>query len=231
MQNDKHDITKALITYLVKQIFFLVLTALLLFLSLGTLRYRMAWVYLFSLLFIVIANTLVMDKTLITERAKLQQGTKKWDIALSVYVAILGPFSVLLISGLDQRFGWSADIPLWVSLGSLALFLLGSSLATWAIGTNQFFASTVRIQSDRDQNVVSNGPYRFVRHPGYLGGIIANLVAPLILGSYYALIVSLCVALAFVLRTKLEDKVLQEELPGYRSYSEKVRYRIFYAIW
>lgn len=231
MQKENQGITKALITYFVKQVIFLGLTALLLFLSLGTLRHRMAWLYLFTLLFIVIANTLVMDKTLITERAKLQQGTKKWDIVLSAYVAILGPFSVLFISGLDQRFGWSTDIPLWMSLSALALFLLGSSLATWAMGANRFFASTVRIQNDRDQNVVSNGPYRFVRHPGYLGGIIANLVVPLILGSSYALIGSLCVALAFVLRTKLEDKVLQEELPGYRSYSEKVRYRLFYALW
>ncbi len=231
IQKANRTTTKALITYAVKQLFFLFITGLLLFISLGSLQYPMAWVYLVALVFIVIANTLAMDKTLITERSKLQKGTKKWDIALSVYVAILGPFSVLLISGLDQRFGWSSDMPLWVSLCALTVFLLGSSIATWAMAANRFFAATVRIQEDREQNVVCTGPYRFVRHPGYLGGIIANIATPLILGSYFALIASIGVALAFVLRTKLEDKILQEELSGYRSYAKKVRYRLFYALW
>ena len=231
IQDKKQPTAKALATYAVKQLFFLFLTGLLLFISFGSLQYRMAWVYLVALVFIVIANTLAMDKTLITERSKLQKGTKKWDIALSVYVAILGPYSVLLISGMDQRFGWSSDTPLWVSLCALAVFLLGSSLATWAMGANKFFASTVRIQDDRAQDVVCTGPYRFIRHPGYLGGIIAHLATPLILGSYYALLVSICVALAFVLRTKLEDKVLLDELPGYRSYAKEVHYRLFYALW
>ncbi len=99
------------------------------------------------------------------------------------------------------------------------------------MASNRFFSATVRIQKDRNHQVVTTGPYRYVRHPGYVGGIIAMLMTPLALGSWVALIPSFVVASGFVLRTSLEDKVLQEELGGYKDYAKNIRYRLFPMIW
>jgi protein-S-isoprenylcysteine O-methyltransferase Ste14 len=96
---------------------------------------------------------------------------------------------------------------------------------------NNWFSSTVRIQMDRDQHVVQDGPYRYVRHPGYVGGILMAVSASLILGSLWALIPASIVVLLLVIRTYLEDTTLQKELPGYADYTKKVRYRLVPGLW
>jgi protein-S-isoprenylcysteine O-methyltransferase Ste14 len=108
---------------------------------------------------------------------------------------------------------------------------LGSALGNWAMLENRFFSGYVRIQTDRGHMVVSNGPYRSIRHPGYLGGIVTWLAAPLALGSLWALIPAGAVVVAYVIRTALEDRTLQAELDGYKEYARQTRYRLVPGVW
>lgn len=202
-----------------------------LFLASGKPNWGIAWVYLCSIFAVIIANAIAMDPSLLVERSELQEGTKKWNVVLASFVAIWGPLSIWLIAGLDIRFGWTQTTMPGLQVVAFIFFVLGSLIGTWAMASNRFFSATVRIQKDRNHQVVTTGPYRYVRHPGYVGGIIAMLMTPLALGSWVALIPSFVVASGFVLRTSLEDKVLQEELGGYKDYAKNIRYRLFPMIW
>ncbi|MBC7224324.1 MAG: isoprenylcysteine carboxylmethyltransferase family protein, partial [Anaerolineae bacterium] len=107
----------------------------------------------------------------------------------------------------------------------------GLGLATWAMASNPFFSAFVRIQRERGHRVVADGPYRYVRHPGYLGAIVFQMAIPLALGSLWALLPSGVAAALYVARTVLEDRTLQEELAGYREYAQKVRHRLLPGLW
>lgn len=215
----------------VKQFFSVAIILVILLLSSGELYWGMAWVYVSSVVFILVANAIFMARDLMMERSQLQSGTKQWDIYLSIFVALLGPLLVLLIAGLDKRFSWSYGISQKLQIAALVLMVLGGLLGTWSMAANRFFSATVRIQSDRNQRVVSNGPYAYIRHPGYTGAIISILMVPIILGSWYAFIMATLVACGYILRTVLEDKILQNELTGYREYTKKVRYRLIPGLW
>ncbi len=217
--------------WFLKNIAFIGIVGAILFLSSGKIDWWMAWAYLAAMLLIMIANAIVMDPSLLVERSKLQEGTKQWDIALSSFVAIWGPLSIWIVAGLDVRLDWSQISMLSFQIAALVVFILGSLMATWAMKANRFFSSTVRIQKDRNHQVAIGGPYRYVRHPGYLGGIIAMLMTPLSLGSWIGLIPSVLVITGYILRTSLEDKVLLEELEGYKDYARKVPYRLLPMIW
>jgi protein-S-isoprenylcysteine O-methyltransferase Ste14 len=214
-----------------KNLFFLMITGIVLFLSAGRLSWWMGWLYLGGLFAVVLANARVMDPDLLAERSQMQTGTKKWDVALSVFVAIVGPLLTWLTAGLDQRLSWSKNIPLWAQISALIVVILGGLIGTWAMGANRFFSATVRIQTERGHQVVSGGPYAIVRHPGYLSGIIFILFTSTALASWVALIPAGLTACAFILRTRLEDQTLQVELPGYADYSQKVHYRLLPGIW
>nr|NIN68360.1 isoprenylcysteine carboxylmethyltransferase family protein [Anaerolineae bacterium]NIN98447.1 isoprenylcysteine carboxylmethyltransferase family protein [Anaerolineae bacterium] len=107
----------------------------------------------------------------------------------------------------------------------------GYALGVWAIASNAFFSQIVRIQKERGHRVATGGPYRFVRHPGYVGTILVGLAAPIMLGSLWALIPGGAVALLFILRTALEDQTLLGELEGYGTYAGRVRYRLLPGVW
>ncbi len=117
-----------------------------------------------------------------------------------------------------------------VALGLLVAFA-AQMFVVWSMAANRFFSTTVRIQDDRGQHVVSGGPYGLVRHPGYAGSLVYNLAVPLVLGSLWAYVPSLLVMLLIALRTRLEDRTLQAELPGYREYAKSVKYRLIPGIW
>jgi protein-S-isoprenylcysteine O-methyltransferase Ste14 len=110
-------------------------------------------------------------------------------------------------------------------------FVLGLALFSWAMFSNTFFSSAVRIQQERGHAVCNTGPYRFVRHPGYVGAILQSLVMPLMLNSLWAFIPAGLAVLLMVVRTALEDKTLQEELQGYTEYAHRVRYRLLPGVW
>jgi protein-S-isoprenylcysteine O-methyltransferase Ste14 len=132
---------------------------------------------------------------------------------------------------LDFRFEWSPPLPLAVHVVSLAVILLGYAFSTWAMIANRFFSGTVRIQTERGHTTVTDGPYRIVRHPGYAGAVIAYLVTPFALGTLWALVPTGLTVILYVVRTALEDRTLQEELPGYAEYAKKTRFRLVPGIW
>lgn len=149
-------------------------------------------------------------------------------------VSLMGIFMFVtyIIACLDVRNGWSPVILLGWQVAALVVCFLGYDvLLLWSMIVNAFFTAIIRIQTERGHHVVSSGPYRFVRHPGYLGTILFDIFSPLLLGSLWALIPSVAAGLVLVVRTSLEDKTLQNELPGYREYASRTRYRLIPGIW
>jgi protein-S-isoprenylcysteine O-methyltransferase Ste14 len=148
-------------------------------------------------------------------------------------MSVVGVLSLVkyVVAGLDFRFGWSTGIMPALQFAALVVAVGGYALGTWAMAVNAYFSLVVRIQHDRGQKVVSDGPYRWVRHPGYVGTILFELAAPLLLGSWWALVPGVISALLLVVRTALEDRTLQQELDGYKQYAGEVRYRLLPGVW
>jgi protein-S-isoprenylcysteine O-methyltransferase Ste14 len=212
------------------------LIPLVLFVAAGRVDWWQAWIYMILTVVISLVSRYVLflkNPELIAERARFTQseGIKDWDKRLVVLIAIVGPLGFMIIAGLDKRFGWSTEVALPVQLGALVVFVLGYVLATWALIVNKYFSSVVRIQSERGHTVVTSGPYRIVRHPGYSGGILAWLASPVLLGALWSFIPVALVSALYIVRTALEDRTLQNELPGYKEYAERVRYRLLPGVW
>jgi protein-S-isoprenylcysteine O-methyltransferase Ste14 len=159
------------------------------------------------------------------------QSAKAWDKVLAPLMALSISFPLVIVPGLDHRYGWSPVFPLWLIVPGFILILLGYAFAVWALAENRFFSSMVRIQTDRGHVVCDSGPYRFVRHPGYAGNMLPMLGIVLALGSVWTLIPVAVALIITVIRTALEDQTLQEELPGYRDYAQRVRYRLIPGIY
>jgi len=207
---------------------------IILLISAGKINWINAWVYFGLILIYEMIYTgllLKINPELLNERGKVvKEGTKLFD---KIYVVLYIPlsYSILIISGLDAvRYEWTT-MPLWVIFLGVIMFLPASFLSIWAMVVNSYFECTVRIQEDRKQEVVTSGPYRIVRHPGYIAGIISILAAPLILGSWWKLIPSFIIILILVIRTALEDRTLKRELSGYKEYTMVTRYRLIPFVW
>jgi protein-S-isoprenylcysteine O-methyltransferase Ste14 len=244
MSTDTPDVKSALNLRIVLRlvIFVLLLLPVTLFIPAGRLDWGMGWVFVCVYVAItVVSRVLVLrrDPGLAVERARSmerdREGVKDWDRLLSPTVALFGPVTIWIVSGLDERLGWSPSVPAWLSISAviagLILALAGSVLATWAMLANTFFSGTVRIQGERGHTVVSGGPYRYVRHPGYLGGVLFDVATPLILGSVWAFVPTALTLCAFFVRTALEDRTLREELDGYEEYAQQTRYRLLPGVW
>ncbi len=177
-----------------------------------------------------LALLLPRDPALLAERAKRSTGPYTADtIALAVFgVAVMGR---LILPALEVRAGGSGSFgPLAMAVGVL-LCAAGYGLVLWAMMANTFFAKVLRMQTERDHHVVTGGPYRYVRHPGYLGAILFELGTPLVLGSRWALLPVLVGSLAMLIRTGMEDRVLQRELPGYADYAARTRWRLLPGVY
>jgi protein-S-isoprenylcysteine O-methyltransferase Ste14 len=159
------------------------------------------------------------------------EGIPAWDRWLMPVVGLYGPLATLVVAGLDQRFQWSPSLPVSLQHMALAGVVLGYALAVWALLVNRFFSAVVRIQRDRGHFVITSGPYRCIRHPGYAGGLIASLMVPLLLTSLWALVPAGLTSIAIILRTLLEDRTLQHDLPGYKEYAQHTRFRLVPRIW
>jgi protein-S-isoprenylcysteine O-methyltransferase Ste14 len=210
--------------------------AVLLFGVAGTLSWTWGWVLLATVTAFMAAHPLLLlpiNPELLAEREKgaLDRGVKTWDKWTSMLAAGVFPIASWVVAGLDVRFGWTGAVPLACHLGGLLVMVLGLALFLWALVSNAFFAEGVRIQKERGHTVATGGPYRYVRHPGYIGAILSQLATPFLLGSPWAAIPSLASAAAYVLRTALEDRTLQQELPGYSDYAQQTRYRLFPGLW
>jgi protein-S-isoprenylcysteine O-methyltransferase Ste14 len=138
---------------------------------------------------------------------------------------------ILIVAGLDQRFGWSTPLPPTVQAGALVVALLASLWTIWAMTANQHFYGVFHIDRERGHEVATAGPYRMVRHPGYLGALAFDLAVAIVLGSLWALIPAALVGVAIVTRTKVEDRALQAELDGYEAYAQQTRFRLVPGIW
>jgi protein-S-isoprenylcysteine O-methyltransferase Ste14 len=214
------------------------ITALLLagplFLISGRLNWLRAWIFIVMTLGTqVIVGTVLHRKRpeLLVERSRLQRGTKSWDKILAPLIAIIGPVAIWCIAAWDIRTQWPPPIdPLWSAV-AIVLCVLGSAFVFWAMLSNPFFATTVRIQSERNQVVVDRGPYRYVRHPGYSGALLFTLASPVVLGSVKAIIPAVLTCAVLALRTGLEDATLRAELNGYAEYSRRVRSRLVPGAW
>ena len=228
------DHKPGIIRWIITSIVFLILVGLGLFISAGTISWPAAWAYLVmvAVIFVLDAAVLIpISPDLLGERSRHQADAKKWDQLLSRLMATIGPLITWIVSGLDYRFGWPPELPAWI-LGISGLFvLLGGLLALWAMASNRFFIGMVRIQEERGHHVIQSGPYRYVRHPGYLGSLFYILCTPLMLGSLWGLIPALMVCGVIFLRTSLEDQVLKDELPGYQDYSQQVTRKLVPGIW
>jgi len=210
------------------------LTATLLFGTAGTVRWWNGWAFLSAFVVVMTAVTVGLfgrSPELLEERRSAAKKARGWDRLLVPLLSGVLPTVGLVLAGLDRRWGWTAELPLLASLGALLMMLAGSGLTFWAMKSNPFFSSHVRIQADRGQTVVRAGPYRFVRHPGYGGSILYNLAVPVLLGSYASLAVGLLFVLATALRAALEDHTLRQELDGYRAYCGQVRRRLVPLLW
>ena len=194
-----------------------------------------AWVYaIICILGFAISRVLAARRhpDLLAERARFMQheNAKPWDKLLAPLLG-LGGGLVLLVAGLDALFDWSPAFSLPVKIVSLAIILAGYVLGSYALIENRFFSGMVRIQTDRGHHVVSSGPYRWMRHPGYAGALLTYLATPLFLDSRWAFLPAVLLTILLVIRTGLEDRVLQDELEGYCDYAGRVRYRLLPGVW
>lgn len=208
------------------------LMAGILFASAGRLNLPMFWAYLGVMVVLSSWGYLWLyrhNPDLIKER--LHPGPGEHD-RLSISLLYVTLAAHLGIAGLDVgRFHWSGHMPLAVQIAGLIGYALGIGLGIWPMLVNPFFSSAVRIQADRGQYVIAKGPYRFVRHPGYSGGLLFLLCSGPALGSWWSMLPMLIAGAGLIRRTWLEDRMLQKELAGYSDYAQKVRYRLVPGLW
>jgi protein-S-isoprenylcysteine O-methyltransferase Ste14 len=232
--DSKTDIERGILRWAGQMIAALVFAWVILFLAAGRLDWAAGWVYLgMNLLTQALSAAVLLPQQpdMLAERSKVREGTKRWDRVLAPAIVVLGTLAVLVTAGLDARFGWSAPINSGLWGLSLALAFGSQMFVLWAMAANPFFATTARIQDERGQRAVSSGPYRFVRHPGYLGSLVYNLAIPLVLGSLWTFVPALLTIVLPVVRTELEDRTLRAELPGYSAYAVVVRHRLIPGVW
>ncbi len=217
---------------------FMVLTAVILFAGAGGIGWIWAWVFLGICLLSVSVNALIMLRSsmlgtnleTIAERGRPQE-TQAWDKVVSSLSALTMYLCLPLVAALDVRFRWTGELSAaWHVAGTLVL-AIGLELTSWAMLANAFFSTAVRIQTERGHTVCRTGPYRFVRHPGYVGFILQSLAIPFLLGSLWALVPGTVTVVLVSIRTYLEDRMLQGELPGYQEYTHEVRYRLIPGTW
>jgi len=211
----------------------ILVVALSLFLSAGRLDWPMGWGLVAVYAGWATANAVVLIPRcpeLLAERATRRRGAKSWDAAILSVIG-LSTLAKHILAGLDFRYGWSAGIPLWAQLLALTVSAAGYALGTWAMISNAFFSLVGRIQADRGHVVVTGGPYRYVRHPAYTGTTAFELLTPIALGSWWALIPGALNAVLTVARTALEDGMLRTELAGYEEYAARTPFRLLPGVW
>jgi protein-S-isoprenylcysteine O-methyltransferase Ste14 len=205
----------------------------LLFLPAGSIGWRAGWLFAAVVILAFGISALVLARVnpiIFRARSRFQPGTKRWDkVLLSVILPAM--VAIIPIAALDAgRFHWSVVPPWGVALGYAAL-LAGIAITAWAQAVNPFFEPGVRVQTERHQHVIDTGPYRFVRHPGYISALLMFFGMAFALGSFWAIAPAALAAALLVLRTSWEDRLLRAELRGYADYARRVRWRLIPYVW
>jgi protein-S-isoprenylcysteine O-methyltransferase Ste14 len=233
MADEQRIPTGALLHAILSLTVFLLVLGVALFLPAGDIRWAQGWAFLGTFLALTAAAILYLwyaNPDIFVARSRIRPGTKRWDKVLVIFL-LLSFVAFFPVAGLDAgRFHWS-HVPLAVMVLGYVLFCAGYFLSIWVYRVNKFAEPTVRIQTDRGQRVIDTGPYAVVRHPLYLGALLMCAGIPLSLGSFWALLPAAVGAVTLVVRTVLEDKTLQAELPGYPEYAHRVRHRLLPGIW
>lgn len=212
----------------------LVLSAMLIFGGAGRLNWPLGWIFVTAWLVPKLAFLILLrwlDPDLLVERATRHKNTKPYErIILPIYFVFA--FGTFIVAGLDGgRLRWSGDVSIIWVIAAYVIYLLGNSLAGWAINSNPFFSAESRLQTDRAQKVTSGGPYRFIRHPAYSAAFLLWITTGLMLESWWAAVPGFLAGLMMVIRTVYEDRMLTAELPGYAEYARQVRYRLVPGLW
>jgi protein-S-isoprenylcysteine O-methyltransferase Ste14 len=231
--NQKHSVHLGLLRWIFRETFGVFLVALLLFLTAGTLDWVWGWALVILYAIWTLFNGLIIgirNPELLVERATRKNDGKDKDTLILSLIGIL-TLAKYILAGYDFRYRWSAPFSSWIHLLGFLFAFVGYSLVSWAMVENAFFSLETRLQPDRDQKVITSGPYHYVRHPGYIGTILFELFNPLLLGSWWAFIPSSLILILIVMRTIREDKMLMQNLDGYQEYAKIVNYRYFPEIW
>jgi protein-S-isoprenylcysteine O-methyltransferase Ste14 len=230
LKDSKPEIKRKVIRRIVQLPVAWVFIALLLFISAGTIKWPFAWLFMALLVSVDLIGLPFVPLEVLAERGSKKENVEDWDKVMGKLI-VLSMMSIFLIAGLDYRWNWSQDIDSILHLASIAVFILGCALEIWAMRVNLFFSDVVRIQLDREHKVCSSGPYKYVRHPGYLGMIVYYLATPLLIGSWWAMIPAFMMMTLLVIRAKLEDETLLKKLPGYEEYALRTKYRLLPRVW
>lgn len=207
----------------------LLFVGLMIFLPAGSLKFRNGWLFIgvmFTAMLFVLVWLLVKDPDLLAKRLKTKEKEKpqKAYVILSVIVLLI----TFLLPGLDFRFSWS-DVPLPVVILATLVMIAGYLIFFAVMRQNTYASRVIEIQDE--QKLIDSGLYSIVRHPMYMGGSVLFVSAPLVLGSWYALIPALFVPVLLIIRIMNEEKVLISGLKGYTEYMKKVKYRLIPFVW
>lgn len=212
---------------------FLALWGCLLFWSAGSILWVRAWIHLglWTLsLFVNLAILWIVNPGIIITRLEMKRPTERFDKILAV-PAIPVALAIPVVAGLDAVRYKLTSLPMgWMYIG-IALHIVGDAFMVWCAAVNPYLEKIVRIQEDRDHQVVTTGPYAIVRHPMYLGVLLLIAGMPLVLGSLWAFAPVGCLSLLLVIRTVWEDRLLRQRLPGYEEYAHQTRFRLIPGIW
>ncbi len=227
------DTSRIVARWAVRESMGLVMLALFLFVSAGRWDWGWGWVLVILMAAWVVGTgwaVIPRYPQLLADRVSPAKGAKSWDAVLLGIVGVLA-LAGYVVAGMDVRNHWTVNMTVAVQVIALVLVAAGYAITVWATASNAFFSLTVRIQKERGHTVATGGPYRFIRHPSNLGQVAVYLATPIMLGSWWAGLTGVACALLILLRTALEDRMLQAELAGYKEYADKVRYRLVPGIW
>jgi protein-S-isoprenylcysteine O-methyltransferase Ste14 len=221
------------VRYIIQRMTIFLIFAVILFAAAGTLNWIRGWVYFLYMLFIEVCMFIILAKKApetLNQRGVLHAGVKTFDkVFMAVWLALV--LITPIVAGFDAvRFRWSS-MPIATLYVGAAVIAVVIPFGTWAMVENEHFEQFVRIQTDRKHRVVTSGPYRIVRHPGYAGSVLGALGVPLMLGSWWTFAPAGAVVLLFIIRTALEDQTLRKELEGYEAYAQRTRFRLIPGIW
>lgn len=224
---------KVILRFWLRETMGLVIIGGALFWAAGTFDWLPAWAVLgITAAWIVSTYSVIIKNNpdLLAERLGPRKNAKRWDTLIMGIVGV-AQLARTIVAGLDYRHSWTGTFSPAVQVIALLLCAAGYALVTWATASNAYFSQIVRLQPERGHSVATGGPYKFVRHPAYSGGILFDLAVPLLLGSWWALIPSGLSAVLFIIRTALEDRTLQAELEGYPDFAKKVKFRLLPGVW